>query len=64
MNEIRCGACNKLLGTGLFTLVKIKCPRCKALHCEKRAESPVQSERRRASNPIETPHALENTSLP
>ncbi|MFZ6687492.1 Com family DNA-binding transcriptional regulator [Undibacterium sp. SXout11W] len=32
MKEIRCGNCYKKLGTGEYTTLNVKCPRCKALN--------------------------------
>lgn len=49
MEEIRCGACRKKLGEGIFAQLIIKCPRCGALN-HLRAKSP-EPERHRASNP-------------
>lgn len=39
MEEIRCGACRKKLGEGVFAQLVIKCPRCGALN-HLRATSP------------------------
>lgn len=39
MDEIRCGACGKKLGNGIYQSLAIKCPRCKTLNFL-RAESP------------------------
>lgn len=47
MQEVRCGACGKLLGVGDYKRLQIKCPRCRVLN-DLRAESP-QLERLRAS---------------
>ena len=47
--EIRCGACRKKLGEGIYARLIIKCPRCGALN-SLRATSP-EPERHRASNP-------------
>jgi phage FluMu protein Com len=49
MEEIRCGACRKKLGEGVFAQLVIKCPRCGVLN-HLRAKSP-EPERHRASNP-------------
>ena len=49
MEEIRCGACSRKLGEGIFTALTIKCPRRGAFNTL-RAESPPPA-RRRASNP-------------
>ncbi|MGQ5524817.1 Com family DNA-binding transcriptional regulator [Chitinimonas sp. PSY-7] len=32
MESIRCGSCNRKLGEGTYTLLVIKCPRCKTLN--------------------------------
>ena len=48
--EIRCGACSRKLGTGQFTLLQIKCPRCGTLN-HLRATCP-QPERPRAPSAI------------
>ncbi|ELQ8315408.1 MULTISPECIES: Com family DNA-binding transcriptional regulator [Pseudomonadota] len=48
MREIRCAACSRKLGEGVFTRLVIKCPRCRALNVLK-AES-LPPERRRASS--------------
>lgn len=37
--DIRCGQCNKKLGEGVYVVLSIKCPRCKAIN-NIRAESP------------------------
>ncbi|WP_432745753.1 Com family DNA-binding transcriptional regulator [Methylobacter sp. G7] len=39
MNDIRCGACSKKLGMGIYQTLQIKCPRCNTLNFL-RAESP------------------------
>ena len=39
MEEIRCGACRKKLGEGVFAQLVIKCPRCGVLN-HLRAKSP------------------------
>lgn len=49
MEEIRCGACSRKLGEGIFTALTIKCPRCGAFNTL-RAESPPPA-RRRAPDP-------------
>ncbi|MDR3370730.1 Com family DNA-binding transcriptional regulator [Rhodoferax sp.] len=48
MQEVRCGACGKLLAIGDYKRLQIKCPRCRALN-DLRAES-LQPERPRASS--------------
>ena len=32
MQEIRCGACGRKLGTGIFIELQIKCNRCKTMN--------------------------------
>jgi phage FluMu protein Com len=32
MQELRCGACRKKLGAGIFIEIQIKCPRCKTMN--------------------------------
>ena len=32
MDEIRCGACGKKLGAGIYQTLQIKCPRCNTLN--------------------------------
>lgn len=32
MNDIRCGACSKKLGDGIYQTLQIKCPRCKTMN--------------------------------
>ena len=49
MEEIRCGACRRKLGEGVYTALTIKCPRCGAIN-SLRAESPPPA-RHRASDP-------------
>jgi len=39
MDEIRCGACGKKLGDGIYQTLQIKCPRCRTLNFL-RAQSP------------------------
>ncbi|MBK1683379.1 Com family DNA-binding transcriptional regulator [Rhodoferax fermentans] len=48
MQEVRCGACGKLLAIGDYKRLQIKCPRCRVLN-DLRAES-LQPERLRASS--------------
>ncbi|WP_310614328.1 Com family DNA-binding transcriptional regulator [Limnohabitans sp.] len=54
MQELRCGACSKLLARGVFERVQIKCGRCRTLNDVRAgaegATSP-QPERPRASKP-------------
>ncbi|MGS5089081.1 Com family DNA-binding transcriptional regulator [Hydrogenophaga sp. A37] len=64
MNEIRCGGCHKKLGEGLYTALKIKCPRCGDMN-HLRAESPqpachrapvsLQTYGQRKTNPTKKP---------
>ncbi|NMM75397.1 hypothetical protein B2J88_20320 [Rhodococcus sp. SRB_17] len=57
MEEIRCGACSRKLGEGVYTRLTIKCPRCGAIN-SLRAQSPTL-ERHGASNangPTHGPH--------
>jgi len=37
-HEIRCGACSRKLGSGQFTHLQIKCPRCGAMNILKAIE--------------------------
>lgn len=49
MEEIRCGACHRKLGEGLYTALSIKCPRCGVLNQLKKAGS-LKPERPGASS--------------
>ncbi|UVS99066.1 Com family DNA-binding transcriptional regulator [Burkholderia glumae] len=55
MQEIRCGSCNRKLGTGEYVRLAIKCPRCGAMNIL-RAASPLP-EGHRASDTRDSPHA-------
>ena len=59
MEEIRCGACSRKLGEGVYTRLIIKCPRCGAMN-SLRAESPT-SERHGASNVTGTHHGTHHS---
>lgn len=48
MEEIRCGACTRKLGAGVFTHLVIKCPRCGAMNTL-RATSPTPERPERLS---------------
>lgn len=54
MQDIRCGSCSRKLGVGEFTVLEIKCPRCKTLN-HVRAASP-SPERPGASKKEPTHH--------
>ena len=45
MLEIRCGSCNRKLGTGEYSRLRIKCPRCGTLN-DLRAASPTPARHR------------------
>ena len=51
-NDIRCGSCSRKLGSGEFTLLQIKCPRCGTMN-HLRATRP-DPERHRASTSMTT----------
>jgi phage FluMu protein Com len=42
MDDIRCGACGKKLGDGIYQTLKIKCPRCKTLNFLRAESSPPE----------------------
>lgn len=45
-NDIRCGQCGRKLGEGIYTVLSIKCPRCRVLnHLWAPSQSPRASER-------------------
>ncbi|WP_084153758.1 Com family DNA-binding transcriptional regulator [Simplicispira psychrophila] len=66
MEEIRCGACARKLGEGVYTQLTIKCPRCGVMN-SLRAQSPTP-ERHGASNAIGahhgTHHSLDRRQAP
>jgi phage FluMu protein Com len=42
MTEIRCGACGKKLGYGIYQTLQIKCPRCKTLNFLRAESTPPE----------------------
>ncbi|MFM9902084.1 MAG: Com family DNA-binding transcriptional regulator [Polaromonas sp.] len=62
LNEIRCGACTRKLGTGLFTHLVIKCPRCGVMNTL-RAQSPTPERHERLSPESATHENKSNHSV-
>ncbi|KAF3999074.1 Com family DNA-binding transcriptional regulator [Glaciimonas immobilis] len=59
MQDIRCGNCQKKLGSGIYLHLSIKCPRCGTLN-DLRATS-SESERQRAPD-AKGPHVCQTTT--
>ncbi|WP_183026019.1 Com family DNA-binding transcriptional regulator [Variovorax sp. UMC13] len=68
MEEIRCGACGRKLGSGVYTHLVIKCPRCGALNTLRATSSlPERLERlstERATHEPRTHHPLARRQAP
>ncbi|AFU47357.1 hypothetical protein C380_18315 [Acidovorax sp. KKS102] len=66
MEEIRCGACRRKLGEGIFTALTIKCPRCGGMN-HLRAMSPPPARQGASTDGIhhdDTHHSLDRRQTP
>lgn len=61
MQEIRCGACRRKLGEGVFSRLAIKCPRCGALNQFQSAPS-ASLERQPSVQPLKRSNDTSNFS--
>ncbi|QSI34539.1 Com family DNA-binding transcriptional regulator [Variovorax sp. RKNM96] len=68
MEEIRCGACRRKLGMGVFSHLVIKCPRCGAMNTLRAArptpERPERLSTERVPHAIVTHHSLAGRQTP
>ncbi|WP_082366630.1 Com family DNA-binding transcriptional regulator [Paenacidovorax caeni] len=62
MEEIRCGACGRKLGEGIFARLAIKCPRCGTLNQFQSATSASLSERQPSVQPLKRSNDESNFS--
>lgn len=62
MQEIRCGACRRKLGEGVFPRLAIKCPRCGVLNQFPSAASAFLSERQLSVQPMKRSNDTSNFS--